>query len=68
MPRRACPVRPTPSPICSRSGDAIVDLVAGLRPDELDTLGGRGRRLAQIAIRHADDHRSEIEAALAAAR
>src|SRR6185295_16650712 len=27
---------------------------------------GRVRRLAQVAIRHADDHRSEIEAALAA--
>jgi hypothetical protein len=51
-----------------RSGDALVDLVAGLRPEELDTFGGRGRRLAQIAIRHADDHRSDIEAALAAAR
>jgi DinB superfamily len=51
-----------------RSGDAIVDLVAGLRPEDLDANGGQGRRLAQIAIRHADDHRSEIEAALAAAR
>jgi hypothetical protein len=51
-----------------RSGDAIIDLVAGLRPDDLDANGGQGRRLAQIAIRHADDHRSEIEAALAAAR
>ena len=50
-----------------RSGDAIIDLVAGLRPDDLDAADGRGRRLAQIAIRHADDHRREIEAALAAA-
>lgn len=51
-----------------RSGDAIIDLVARLRPDDLDANGGLGRRLAQIAIRHADDHRSEIEAALAASR
>ena len=50
-----------------RSGDVIIDLVGELRPEDLDAADGRGRRLAQIAIRHADDHRSEIEAALAAA-
>ena len=35
---------------------AAADLAAG---------DGRIRHLAQVAIRHADDHRSEIEAALA---
>ena len=50
-----------------RSGDAIIDLVAELRPDDLDAADGRGRRLAQIAIRHADDHRRDIQAALVAA-
>lgn len=51
-----------------RSGDALIEFVAGLAPADLDAGDGRTRRLAQIAIRHADDHRSEIEAALAAAR
>jgi hypothetical protein len=50
-----------------RSGDVIIGLVGGLRPEDLDAADGRARRLAQIAIRHADDHRSEIEAALTAA-
>ena len=49
-----------------RSGTAISALVANLSAADLDAGDGRVRRLAQIAIRHADDHRSEIEAALAA--
>lgn len=49
------------------SGDAIVALVAGLQPGQLDLDGGRVRRLAQIAIRHADDHRNQIGDSLAAA-
>jgi DinB superfamily len=49
-----------------RSGDAIVKLVGGLSPPDLDADGGRIRRMAQIAIRHADDHRTEIQEALAA--
>jgi hypothetical protein len=49
-----------------RSGADISELVAGLSAEELAAGDGRVRRLAQIAIRHADDHRSEIEAALAA--
>jgi len=49
-----------------RSGTDIAALVAGLSAADLDAGDGRVRRLAQIAIRHADDHRSEIEAALAA--
>ena len=49
-----------------RSGEAISALVAGLSPADLAAGDGRGQRLAQIAARHADDHRADIEAALAA--
>jgi hypothetical protein len=49
-----------------RSGADIAALVAGLSAADLAAGAGRVRRFAQIAIRHADDHRSEIEAALAA--
>jgi len=48
-------------------GDAIIALVAGLEPDQLDLGDGRVRRLAVIAARHAESHRAEIEQALAAA-
>ena len=48
-----------------RSGEAISALVAGLSPADLAAGDGRGQRLAQIAARHADDHRADIEAALA---
>jgi hypothetical protein len=48
------------------SGADIAALVAGLSAADLAAGDGRVRRFAQIAIRHADDHRSEIEAALAA--
>jgi uncharacterized damage-inducible protein DinB len=50
-----------------RSGAALSALVAGCTAEDLKAGGGRVERLAQIAIRHADDHRAEIEAALAAA-
>jgi hypothetical protein len=49
-----------------RSGAGIAALVAGLSAADLAAGDGRVRRFAQIAIRHADDHRSEIESALAA--
>jgi hypothetical protein len=49
-----------------RSGADIAALVAGLSAADLAAGAGRVRRFAQIAIRHADDHRSEIEGALAA--
>jgi hypothetical protein len=49
-----------------RSGTAISGLVAGLSPADLAAGDGRVQRLAHIAARHADDHRAEIEAALAA--
>lgn len=48
------------------SGDALIAQVAGLEPDQLDLDDGRVRRLASIAARHADDHRTQIEAALVA--
>ncbi len=48
-----------------RSGEAISVLVAGLRPADLAAGDGRALRLAQIAARHADDHRADIEATLA---
>jgi DinB superfamily len=48
-----------------RSGTAISGLVAGLSAADLAAGDGRVQRLAQIAARHADDHRAEIEAALA---
>jgi DinB superfamily len=49
-----------------RSGTAISALVANLSAAELQAGDGRVQRLAQIAITHADDHRSDIETALAA--
>ena len=49
-----------------RSGAAISALIASLSPDELAAGDGRVRLFAQIAIRHADNHRTDIETALAA--
>jgi hypothetical protein len=49
-----------------RSGAAISQLVADCTAADLQAGDGRAGRLAQIAIRHADDHCTEIEAALAA--
>ena len=49
-----------------RSGAAISALIASLGLDELAAEDGRVRLFAQIAIRHADNHRTDIEAALAA--
>ncbi|HEX9520577.1 MAG TPA: DinB family protein [Streptosporangiaceae bacterium] len=49
------------------SGDALIALVAGLEPGQLDLDDMRVRMLAIIAVRHADKHRAEIEAALSAA-
>ncbi len=48
-----------------RSGAAISALVAGLSPADLASGDGRVLRLAQIAAQHADDHRADIETALA---
>jgi DinB superfamily len=49
-----------------QAGDAIITLVAGLTPEQLAAGGGRARRFAEIAARHADSHREELQAALAA--
>ena len=48
------------------SGATISALVAGLSVGDLAVADGRVRRLAQITARHADDHRTDIEAARAA--
>jgi hypothetical protein len=48
------------------SGAAISSLVAGCTAADLKAGDGRVERLAQIAVRHADAHRTEMEAALAA--
>ena len=49
-----------------RSGAAISALIASLSADQLSVADGRIRLFAQIAIRHADNHRTDIETALAA--
>src|SRR5580658_9066537 len=43
-----------------RSGAAISALIAGLSTGELSAGDGRVRLFAQIAIRHADNHRTDI--------
>lgn len=47
-----------------RSGDALISLIAGLDAAQLDADEGRIRLFAQMSIRHADNHRAEIESAL----
>jgi len=47
-----------------RSGADFSGLVAGCTAGALQAGGGRVERFAQIAIRHPDDHRAEIDAAL----
>ena len=49
-----------------RSGAAISALIASLSADQLAAADGRIRLFAQVAIRHADNHRTDIETALAA--
>lgn len=49
-----------------RSGAAISALVGGCTVKDLQAGDGRVEQLARIAIRHADDHYTEIETALAA--
>jgi hypothetical protein len=46
------------------SGDALISLISGLEPSQLDLGDGQVRRFAVIAARHADSHREEIESAL----
>ena len=47
-----------------RSGTVFRGLVAGCSAAGLRSGGGRVERFAQIAVRHPDDHRAELEAAL----
>jgi uncharacterized damage-inducible protein DinB len=47
-----------------RSGTAFSGLVVGCSAAGLRAGDGRVERFAQIAIRHPDDHRAELEAAL----
>lgn len=47
-----------------RGGAAFSGLVAGCSAAGLQAGNGRVERFAQIAIRHPDDHRAELEAAL----
>ena len=51
----------------TRSGDELIGLVAGLSEADLDAGAGRVRRFAEIAARHPDAHRADIEEALRAA-
>ncbi len=46
------------------SGDVLIAMISDLTATDLDAGDGRVRRLAEIAARHADDHRTEIMTAL----
>src|SRR5215472_12290181 len=48
----------------TRSGDEMVALIAGLKAGDLEAGGGRVRRFAEIAARHADTHRTDLQEAL----
>jgi hypothetical protein len=48
----------------TRSGDELIALFAGLTEAGLDAGDGRVRRFAEIAARHPDNHRTDIEQAL----
>lgn len=46
------------------SGDVLIAMISDLTVTDLDAGDGRVRRLAEIAARHADDHRTDIMTAL----
>lgn len=48
----------------TRSGDELIALVSALTGEDLEAGGGRVRRFAEIAARHPDTHRTDIEEAL----
>jgi len=48
----------------TRSGDELIALVTTMSPADLDRAGGRVRLLAEICVRHADNHRGDMSAAL----
>jgi DinB superfamily len=52
----------------TRSGDELVAFVSRLSAADLDLGDGRVRRLAEICVRHADNHRGDLEQALGDAR
>jgi hypothetical protein len=47
-----------------RSGDAFVALIESLGPEQLSADDGRITRFAEIAARHADSHRADLESVL----
>jgi len=58
------PTRDAVTAHLARSGDAIVALISSLAPEQVAGDRGRVLRFAEIAARHADSHRAELEAAL----
>ena len=58
------PTRPDVVRHLARSGDAIVERISSLSPQQPDGDDTPVVRLAHIAARHADAHRVELEAAL----
>jgi hypothetical protein len=51
-----------------RSGDAFVALIESLGAEQLAAGQGRITRFAEIAARHADDHRAELETGIGRSR
>jgi hypothetical protein len=49
----------------ARSGDELIALIAGLTHEDMEAGGGRVRRFAEIAARHPDTHRTDVQEALA---
>ena len=45
------------------AGEVFIEFLGGLGLEQLALEGGRVRRFAEIAIRHTDDHRAQIEQA-----
>jgi uncharacterized damage-inducible protein DinB len=48
----------------TRSGDELIAFIAGLSAEDLEAGGGRVRRFAEIAARHPDTHRTDMQEAL----
>jgi len=58
------PSRPDVAAHLARSGDTVVALISSLSPEQPDGDDTPVVRLAHIAARHADSHRTELEAVL----
>ena len=52
----------------ARIGDEMIAIIAALTEDDLEAGGGRVRRFAEIAARHPDTHRTDIEDGLRGSR